>query len=1343
MSEGFEVNLDFTTQKEKEATQSPNLMDQQETPLGSYDNPLGLSGTSWAFLDGDTVRDSTTGKSVRLRGIDTRETAKYLRDSGFKEGELGGDAAASYISSLASKHGFTNVVTTGEKGEYDREIGDILDKDGNSFVDTLIKTGVVSPSRFSSKEDVDLALLGIAKRDLKPSGEPLSDWDNARQAIYEAETEQYGGLPINKLIAFDAAEYQANPDLYMGIKQRVKGADYEGRSRTPFGTGFDIGFATLYKSLNTLGATIANRVGASEIEASFAADAEANQRSLELLPTLKTDVTQIDWTSFDEAATGALGMLGTSLPFMGATITGMAAAPFTSGTSMAIPVSVYTGMVLDEMEGSIEDKSLTVAVFAGAAMTALDRIGLKGLVSPSQMITKEGREAVIDGIAKKRYRDLSPADAKKAASKEFIDLTKKEMLTFVDDAKEFAASQIQKGHLFREGVKRLSRASASEGATEALQELTQYTAAVIGSEKEWDYNEVEHLMTNAIVAGGLMGSTFAVPGVAIQTGNWKSAGDFYGEDDGRFDNFNTSVLNELEEEYNGEVPTIDEFNRQNAEAAKNKPKGTPGDSNTVNDMADQHNPPATTAEFLQAFVRNPMVAVRHGLMNTYRKAKGKSPTLAIIVDSLGSSMNRVVNGVSMEQDQQLKMASFDSVMRKQEQIEASFDMPLGLSSAQRSKFVSDLAYRFYKQVLEPSSKSGKEMDWSKADKDLVDNKEALLMLNKDLQGLGYTLLEVTNKARNINGEGKVNTLINWSYRHKSFRREYIAKNRDRFSELLQKEYKMSKVEADNLTDSIINNESVSTLGDAFDVTKGGVNPSLTKERKLHISDRPAFDDFLEQNIFKNMGDASRETARFSAHRTYLGKDMSFLGMQLEKVQAELERTMEPEEARKLVNEIAYDLRNFINAESGNYNVLHNQTLKQGQKYLTLLTTIQHLSLAAVASIVEMPMIVQGVPREVIVKNAATQGYLFGGAVGSYLRNLMSISRVAQPREEMETFLDKKLAELRGVDDTDPRFMFYTNMKELLGQTGFKSQETGAATTTGVQETNEMTRSLLDAFFKANFLHDQQDMHRMMRLSFFNDFFIDKLDLISQSQGEVDTVGVAEAKKMFRELGIPTNLMIRLGNKLKNNEPLTDAETETYKREFLNGANNFVTQAIPLPSAFNRPLFYSDPRFALLTQFNGFTSTFTANQLPRLWNQISKGSKGLQYGTVATMSNMLILAFLSQGIKDELKYGEESPYLTDNQKIQRAIYSSGLLGTPERVISSNLMFPLYGSDTYGVGDFVWENVAGEAAASSTIGRLYNMVDSAIEGEGDKFERNLYKSLPFAGPFSYRLQNITWE
>ena len=1369
MREGLALDL-MKSFSQEEATQGP--------AQGSLFN---IEGTDWSFYDGDTLKNSQTNQRIRLRGIDTRETAKFLKESGFGESELGGDEATAYLWDLARKHGFNRVVTTGKQGFHGRDLGDLVNEDGHSFVDTLLRTGVVSPSRFSTEDDLESAMWGAAASGMKvdesflsDGKQPLDPYEEARQAIYSAETAEYGGLPVQKLMAFSAAEFAANPDLYMGIRLRTAGSDWSGKSLTPFGTGLDVGLANLYKGLNTLGQAAADRFGFEGVEASFASDAAANQAFMDMQPSVQMNLLETDWTSFDELTDSFAGLLGSSLPFMGATMIGMAAAPLTYGTSMALPISMYTGMTLDSMEGDIEDKNLGLAIAAGAVMTYLDKLGIKGIVSPATMITKEGRQQAINAIAKKEFSHLGAEAAQAAASKRLLEISKKGVLSYIDDAKAFGANQITKGHLFRESVSRLVKAGGGEGATEALQELTEYTASVIGSEKVWNYDEIEERMANAILAGGLLGASFSVPGTAFEIGDWKSAVDHASTVDDRFNNIHSPIADGYEVEQ-GFIPTVDDIAQENIKnqakydaavelynkvhrmdrTSQEEWKKSHGKKHLpdlpdipmhITARADMHTAPTTTVEHIKAFMANPMVALRGSLANTIYKAEGKSRTLVKVYDMLGATRHKVHGGAGMIQLQTSIMAEYSSMRRDQEVVEASFNVPAGMSSKKRADFVSTLANKFYREVIEPLSAQGKtrsDIDWNSPNisEDIKANKEALLRLHDELTKLADTILNDTNATRRRSKEELVKKLPNWAYRHKGFKREDIARHREEFAQTLMKEYGMPLEVANQLTENIINNEEVQTLGDAFDVTKGGISPSFQKKRALHISDRPAFDKFLEQNIMKNMTDASRESARFQAHRKFIGKDSQHLNRMLEKAEKELMASMEPEAARKLINEVAYDLNNILNAESGNYKRILNQTLKQGQKYLTLLTTLQGLANAAFSSIPEMAMIGYGVPREVLVKNSATQGYLFGSAVGAWLRNLMTTGRVAKPRENLETFLDKKIAEVRSKGDTDPRNMFYQNMKDFLKVSGFKSQETGAATTTGVQETNELTKGIIDSFFKANFLHDQQDMHRMMRLSFFNDFLIEKLDLIDSNWGQPDTVGVKEAKVMLRELGIPLHIMQRLGRKLKAGEELTPKEMAQYKKEFLNGATNFVNQAIPMPNALNRPLFYSDPRFALLTQFNGFTSTFTANQLPLMWDQLrGKGSLGMTYSTFATMGTMLALAFMSQGIKDELKYGEESPYLSDNEKVLRAIYSSGLLGTTERVIGSNYLFPLYENRSSGAGEFLWDNVASEAAATGTVERAYGMAASAIEGDGTKFLKNFYGSIPFIAPYKHRIMEF---
>ena len=118
--------------------------------------------------------------------------------------------------------------------------------------------------------------------------------------------------------------------------------------------------------------------------------------------------------------------------------------------------------------------------------------------------------------------------------------------------------------MFRESVKRLSRGTAQEGVTEAMQELTEYTAAVIGSEKQWNYDEIENRMINAVVAGGIMGAGFAAPGTAFQVADWHAAADIDSEVDNRFDNQVHSNIVKQQEDSRGYIQTVESITATNS-----------------------------------------------------------------------------------------------------------------------------------------------------------------------------------------------------------------------------------------------------------------------------------------------------------------------------------------------------------------------------------------------------------------------------------------------------------------------------------------------------------------------------------------------------------------------------------------------------------------------------------------------------------------------------------------------------------------------------------------------------------------------------------------------------------
>ena len=201
--------------------------------------------------------------------------------------------------------------------------------------------------------------------------------------------------------------------------------------------------------------------------------------------------------------------------------------------------------------------------------------------------------------------------------------------------------------------------------------------------------------------------------------------------------------------------------------------------------------------------------------------------------------------------------------------------------------------------------------------------------------------------------------------------------------------------------------------------------------------------------------------------------------------------------------------------------------------------------------------------------------------------------------------------------------------------------------------------------------------------------------------------------------------------------LTNAERGRIDAMMREAEYSFVNEAVVLPKAANRPLFYLDPRFALLNQFQGFMSTFTANHIPRLWNEyIKRGSPAMKYNTFAMMTAMIMLGFASQYLKDLIKYGEVSPYLDEAELVRRGVLSSGLAGTPERVIE--FMFPIYETRSKNAGEWVWNTASGESPSLANVARLGQGAANLIKGEIPEATWDVSKAT--IGPLANVIDNI---
>ena len=218
------------------------------------------------------------------------------------------------------------------------------------------------------------------------------------------------------------------------------------------------------------------------------------------------------------------------------------------------------------------------------------------------------------------------------------------------------------------------------------------------------------------------------------------------------------------------------------------------------------------------------------------------------------------------------------------------------------------------------------------------------------------------------------------------------------------------------------------------------------------------------------------------------------------------------------------------------------------------------------------------------------------------------------------------------------------------------------------------------------------------------------------------------------------------------QQLTDAEQQFYDTQIRELTYNFVNEAIMMPQAQNRPLIYQDPRFALFFQFQGFISTFTTKLLPKLYRDAFGGGTATQsYAAWSTMMTMIMLGFLSQAMKDWIKYESadvddedfedktgHNPYLDSAEYIQRGLLSTGLLGTGERAIE--WLFPIYEQRSDGVGDWMYNTAIGESPSLGYAQRVAGAAGSLATGDVSRGVEQLAKAAPVIGPFSSFNRNL---
>ena len=375
------------------------------------------------------------------------------------------------------------------------------------------------------------------------------------------------------------------------------------------------------------------------------------------------------------------------------------------------------------------------------------------------------------------------------------------------------------------------------------------------------------------------------------------------------------------------------------------------------------------------------------------------------------------------------------------------------------------------------------------------------------------------------------------------------------------------------------------------------------------------------------------------------------------------------------------------------------------------TTITGLPLATVSNFVELGLTSKGL----------TVKQIFGekGSINSIARSFV---------DEIKNTANRSYGAL----SNQPRpHMRGEGGHAIAKKLGFFDWEVGAAHTTGVSETGRWHQRILDMYFKVILLQQWTNAARAARASIALDYITDKVSImVAASNADVTTNESREAEEGLRNLGLDTEFLKQYHQQFVNDNQTVQPDPEIkarWERDINDATFNFINDAVALPQSANRPLIFQDPRFALFTQFQGFIATFTANHIPKMYSEMAKrGTPAMKYNIFATVSTMILLGFVSQHLKDLLKYGETTPYFKGTEYLRRGVGASGLLGTGERVI--DFVFPMYEKRYQSNVEWFFGTIASESAGVSKALRIGDIALDVATGE--KPPETIVKITPIA-------------
>ena len=509
------------------------------------DPTVKLDNKEMRLYDADTaINKENTEERFRFQGIDAQERPSFDLFEGLSYGAFA-DAERQEVKDYIDNRGFNKLKPIGEKDSYKRDLVRIENQAGEDLANTLIRDGILSPSQYNLHDTTAQEAYTASRFDaLIGAQQDLPAWKQVENQILQGTTPRLGRLtwleqqkmpssfqPINKAIDNSFAG-QADDAIELWWYQNV-GAWH----------GLDALFVDEERGKE--GMTDVQKEIFREISPGTIISLEQIEDVPDAFAWLQNNMI-MHLPDFAIMAGG-----GKAGAVAGAAIAGPPGAAIGGvlGTIAGVGYNFFktTGNIGQEQFETTGELDLAQALTLGTAVTAVDFIGAKGVIQPTDLLNKKGMARAVTnlkGLRASQGINITTIQARKEIEKG----VKENLRKLATDININSTDFLIKRQIALNLGKKVLKQGGKEALTEAVQESIQALGIQGVPESAEEWHRFSMRLADAAAAGGLVGTTYNITDSLVERSRIENLRDSVSE----YDSEKASLTEKLAVELNAE-----------------------------------------------------------------------------------------------------------------------------------------------------------------------------------------------------------------------------------------------------------------------------------------------------------------------------------------------------------------------------------------------------------------------------------------------------------------------------------------------------------------------------------------------------------------------------------------------------------------------------------------------------------------------------------------------------------------------------------------------------------------------------------------------------------------------